>query len=73
MLQSLLDLLGVFAFALSGGTRAVERRLDLFGVLFLAFVAATTGGGAGWIGATASGSPPGARILPAAGDGDVSY
>ena len=44
MLQSLLDLLGVFAFALSGGTRAVERRLDLFGVLFLAFVAATTGG-----------------------------
>ncbi len=44
MLQNLLDLLGVFAFALSGGTRGVERRLDLFGVLFLAFVAATTGG-----------------------------
>lgn len=43
-MQNFLDLLGVFAFALSGGTRGVERRLDLFGVVFLAFVAATTGG-----------------------------
>jgi uncharacterized membrane protein YeiH len=42
--QSFLDLLGVFAFALSGGARGVERRLDLFGVIFLAFVAATSGG-----------------------------
>ena len=44
MLFTLLDLLGVFAFALSGGVRGVECRLDPFGVVFLAFVAATTGG-----------------------------
>ncbi len=44
MLQSALDLVGVFAFALSGGARGVECRLDAFGVLFVAFVAATTGG-----------------------------
>ena len=44
MLFTLLDLLGVFAFALSGGARGVECRLDPFGVVFLAFVAATTGG-----------------------------
>ncbi|MDE3177128.1 MAG: trimeric intracellular cation channel family protein [Pseudomonadota bacterium] len=44
MLQSVLDLVGVFAFALSGGARGVECRLDPFGVVFLAFVAATTGG-----------------------------
>ena len=44
MLLTLLDLVGVFVFALSGGTRAVERRLDPFGVIFLAFVAASFGG-----------------------------
>lgn len=44
MLLTLLDLLGVFAFALGGGVRGVERRLDPFGVVFLAFVAATMGG-----------------------------
>ena len=44
MFQTYLDLLGTFVFALSGGTRAVERRLDLFGVIFLAFVAAASGG-----------------------------
>ena len=44
MLHTILDLLGVFAFALSGGARGVECRLDPFGVVFLAFVAATTGG-----------------------------
>ena len=32
----LLDLIGVFAFALSGGLVAVRKRLDLFGVLVLA-------------------------------------
>lgn len=44
MLLTILDLAGVFVFALSGGTRAVERRLDPFGVIFLAFVAASFGG-----------------------------
>jgi uncharacterized membrane protein YeiH len=44
LLSTVLDLSSVFAFALSGGTRGVERRLDPFGVVFLAFVAAVTGG-----------------------------
>lgn len=39
-----LDLIGTFVFALSGATMAVRRRLDLFGVLVLAFAAATAGG-----------------------------
>lgn len=39
-----LDLLGVFVFALSGATLAVQRRLDAFGVLFLAGAAALGGG-----------------------------
>ncbi len=43
-LLSILDLVGTFVFALSGAMVAVERRLDLFGVLVLAFAAATTGG-----------------------------
>lgn len=44
MLIALLDAVGTFVFALSGGMRAVEQRLDLFGVMFLAFVAANSGG-----------------------------
>lgn len=40
----LLDLAGTFVFALSGAMVAVERRLDLFGVLVLALAAATSGG-----------------------------
>lgn len=39
-----LDLLGVFVFALSGATVAVDKRLDVFGVLVLAAVAALGGG-----------------------------
>lgn len=38
------DLIGSFAFALSGATVGVRRRLDLFGVLVLSFAAATAGG-----------------------------
>jgi uncharacterized membrane protein YeiH len=38
------DLLGTFVFALSGAMLGVRRRLDLFGVLVLAFAAATAGG-----------------------------
>lgn len=39
-----LDLLGTFVFALSGALVGVRHRLDLFGVLVLAFAAATAGG-----------------------------
>ena len=40
----LLDLLGTFAFAISGATLGVRKRLDFFGVMVLAFAAATAGG-----------------------------
>src|SRR5438270_2516014 len=39
-----LDLIGTFVFASSGGTAGVRRRVDLFGVLVLSFAAATAGG-----------------------------
>ncbi|MCW2673299.1 MAG: hypothetical protein JWP14_1888 [Frankiales bacterium] len=41
---SVLELLGVFVFALSGASLAVEKQLDLFGVLVLAAVTALGGG-----------------------------
>lgn len=44
MLGVLLDGLGSFVFALSGGLLAVEKRFDLFGVLVLSFVVAVSGG-----------------------------
>lgn len=40
----ILDLVGTFVFALSGATLGVRRRLDIFGVLVLSFIAATAGG-----------------------------
>jgi uncharacterized membrane protein YeiH len=43
-LQYGLDLAGTFVFALSGAMAGVKRKLDLFGVLVLSFVAANTGG-----------------------------
>ena len=43
-LLSVVDLAGTFVFALSGALAAVERRLDLFGVLVLSFAAGTFGG-----------------------------
>ena len=39
-----LDLIGTFVFALSGGMMGVRRHLDLFGVLVLSFAAASAGG-----------------------------
>ena len=39
-----LDLIGTFVFAISGATAGVARRLDLFGILVLSFVAANFGG-----------------------------
>jgi uncharacterized membrane protein YeiH len=44
MMLSVLDIVGTFAFALSGGTRAVESRMDLFGAITLAFIASVAGG-----------------------------
>ena len=38
------DLLGTFAFAISGAAAATERRLDLFGVCAVAFMTACGGG-----------------------------
>jgi uncharacterized membrane protein YeiH len=43
-LQLLLDVLGVFVFALSGGLVAVRKGLDLVGVVVLAWVAGLGGG-----------------------------
>ncbi|HEV8000617.1 MAG TPA: trimeric intracellular cation channel family protein [Planctomycetaceae bacterium] len=43
-LLSVLDFGGTFVFAISGATAGVRRRLDLFGVLVLSFVAANSGG-----------------------------
>jgi len=40
----IMDWLGTFAFALSGGLLGVQKRFDLFGVLFLSFVVAVVGG-----------------------------
>ena len=44
MLFSAMDLGATFVFAISGATRGVHRRLDLFGVLVVAWVAAVAGG-----------------------------
>ena len=43
-LPYLLDLAGTLVFALSGATAGVKRKLDVFGVLVLSFVAASAGG-----------------------------
>ena len=39
-----LNWIGIVVFALSGAITAVERRLDIFGALVLAFVTAVAGG-----------------------------
>lgn len=40
----ILDLAGTFVFAISGAAVAVNRRLDIFGILVLSFVAGNFGG-----------------------------
>jgi uncharacterized membrane protein YeiH len=40
----ILDLLGTFVFAISGAAKAVEHRLDIFGVTVLAVAAGNAGG-----------------------------
>jgi uncharacterized membrane protein YeiH len=44
MLFDTMGLAATFVFAISGATRGVRRRLDLFGVLVVAWVAAVAGG-----------------------------
>ncbi len=44
LLVRVLDLVGTFVFALSGASLGVQRGMDLFGVLVLAFVTAVVGG-----------------------------
>ncbi|NVN19948.1 trimeric intracellular cation channel family protein [Muricauda sp. HICW] len=44
MLYQTIDILGTIAFAISGVLVAMEKRLDLFGVLIIAFVTAIGGG-----------------------------
>jgi uncharacterized membrane protein YeiH len=44
LLFTILDLIGTFAFAISGAIAGIRHRLDLFGVLVLSFAAATFGG-----------------------------
>ncbi|MBV8392370.1 MAG: trimeric intracellular cation channel family protein [Alphaproteobacteria bacterium] len=44
MLFDAIDLGATFVFAISGATQAVRQRLDLFGVLVVAWAAATAGG-----------------------------
>ncbi len=43
-LLTVLDLVGLFVFALSGASAAVAKKLDVFGVVVLGLVAATGGG-----------------------------
>lgn len=43
-IYSVLDLIGTFAFALSGAIAARQRRLDLFGIAAVAFMVACGGG-----------------------------
>ncbi len=42
--MNVLDWIGTFVFALSGGLLGVQKRFDLFGVLFLSFVVSVFGG-----------------------------
>ena len=44
LLVRVLDLVGTFVFAISGAALGVQRDMDLFGVLVLAFVTAVVGG-----------------------------
>jgi uncharacterized membrane protein YeiH len=44
VLIAVLDLVGIFVFALSGAVLGAQRRMDLFGVLVLGFLTAVSGG-----------------------------
>lgn len=59
MLLTVLDLVGIFVFALSGGLVAVRKDLDIFGVLVLA---GTTGLGGGFLRDVLIGAVPPAAL-----------
>lgn len=44
MLLLILDLAGTFVFAISGATAGIKRKLDIFGILVVSFVAGNFGG-----------------------------
>jgi len=44
MLYFIFDCIGITAFAISGAMVAMDKKLDLFGVFIVAFVAAVGGG-----------------------------
>ena len=44
MFYTVIDILGTIAFAISGVLVAMEKRLDFFGVVIIAFVTAIGGG-----------------------------
>ena len=39
-----LDLTGTFVFAISGALSGIEKKYDIFGIIFLAFITAIGGG-----------------------------
>ena len=41
---NLLDILGTITFAISGVSAAMQKRLDIFGILVIAFITALGGG-----------------------------
>ena len=43
-LYTVLGLIGIFAFAISGGTAAIRKDMDILGVIFVAFLPAVGGG-----------------------------
>lgn len=43
-IQLIIEVLGTVAFAISGAMLAIDRKMDLFGVLFLGLVTASGGG-----------------------------
>ncbi len=44
MVVDILDVLGIMAFAISGSLAAIEKKLDIFGVLTISFVTSIGGG-----------------------------
>lgn len=43
-IQLIVEVLGTIAFSISGAMLAIQRKMDLFGVLFLGLVTASGGG-----------------------------
>ena len=43
-IQIIAEIMGTVAFAISGAMLAIERKMDLFGIVFLGIVTAAGGG-----------------------------